>query len=272
MSLEAAAPPNGSVKRRNPALLYLRHVATIIELESRKLRKDPVELLMRGIQPALWLLIFGQAFSRIRGVPTNGSDYMQFLTPGILAQSVTFISIFYGISIIWEKDMGLLQKFLSTPIRRSALILGKMLSASMRSIGQAAMILLLALLIGVRLDWSIPHLAGMLISVILGAAFFAGLSMVLASLVRTRERMMGIGQLITMPLFFASNALYPISIMPAWLKVFASVNPMSYLVDSLRGLLLVSYQANLPLDWGVLLLASGLMLGICTFLYPRIAD
>lgn len=134
------------------------------------------------------------------------------------------------------------------------------------------MILLLALLIGVHLDWGIEHIAGMLVSVILGAAFFSGLSMVLASLVRTRERMMGIGQLITMPLFFTSNALYPISIMPAWLKVFTAVNPMSYLVDSLRGLLLESYQANLPLDWGVLLFASGLMLGLCTFLYPRIAN
>ncbi|BCJ87557.1 ABC transporter permease [Effusibacillus dendaii] len=268
----AVKPLEDSDNMKNSFLLYWTRVFTIVELEARKLRQDPTELLMRGVQPALWLLIFGQAFSRIRGIPTDGISYMAFLTPGILAQSITFISIFFGIAIIWEKDMGLLQKVLTTPIRISSLVLGKMFSASLRSISQLIVIILLALLLGVRLHWGIGNILGVCFSVIVGASFFSGLSMVLASLMRTRERMMGIGQLITMPLFFSSNALYPLSIMPAWLKVVAMMNPMSYLVDSLRILLVGTVSSQLLLDWGVLIGACGLILFLNTRLFKRITN
>ncbi|MDI3258025.1 MAG: ABC transporter permease [Kyrpidia sp.] len=268
MSCEAGAPRGASVERPGPAALYLLHVWTLIELEIRKLRKDPTELFMRAVQPALWLLVFGQAFSRIGMIPTGGLTYLAFLTPGILSQSVTFIAIFYGISIIWERETGQLQKFLTTPMQRSAMFLGKMFGASVRSIGQAAMVLILALVLGVRILWSPGRVAGALVTVILGAVFFSGMSMVLAALLKTRERMMGIGQVITMPLFFSSNALYPISVMPGWLRVVAAVNPMSYLVDGLRGLLLGT-PSHLGLDWAALAGAGAVMLALSTVLFPR---
>lgn len=265
--------PQEKVKKQNAFSLYIFHVLTIIQMEFMKLRKDPSDLLMRGIQPALWLLIFGQTFSRIRAIPTGGVDYNLFLAPGILAQSITFISIFYGITIIWERDMGLLQKILTTPIRHSAFILGKMLAASMRAVSQAVIIILLSLLLHIHLKINILNLFGVLFSVILGGAFFTGLSMFIATLMRTRERMMGIGQLITMPLFFSSNALYPLSIMPPWLKVVATLNPMSYLVDSLRILLIPSTpSSHLLSDWGVLILASSLLLFINTGFFKRILN
>ncbi|SFU65564.1 ABC transporter permease [Alicyclobacillus macrosporangiidus] len=252
----------------NPVWRYLVHAATIVDLELRKLRRDPSELIMRAVQPALWLLVFGQAFGRLRAVPTGGVPYLAFLTPGILAQSVTFISIFYGIAIIWERDMGILQKYLATPMRRSALVLGKQLGASTRAISQAVVILVLSWLVGVRLHvgWNV---IAVLILVILGAAFFAGMSMVLAALLKTRERMMGIGQVITMPLFFSSNALYPISIMPAWLKVVATINPMTYLVDGLRGLLLGTGTHAVWADALILAFAGTLMLALASYLFPR---
>jgi ABC-2 type transport system permease protein len=272
MSTAVDAQHNVSVKRKSSSFMYFYHIAVVLEFEVRKLRKDPIEVFLRIVQPVLWLLVFGQVFSQIKGIPTDGATYLEYLTPGILAQSITFVSIFYGISIIWEKDIGLLQKFLATPIRRSALIIGKMLSASVRSISQAIFILLLALLIGVQLDWGVLTLLGVMFSITLGASFFSGLSMVLASLVRTRERMMGIGQLIIMPLFFASSALYPIAIMPNWLKIIAIANPLSYLVDSLRGLLLVSHQSQLWLDWGILLIAATIITMIASALFPRIVN
>jgi ABC-2 type transport system permease protein len=268
MSREAVAPPAAWGNSRLRALtLYIVHVFTIIELEVRKLRHDPSELMMRAVQPALWLLVFGQAFGRLRSIPTGNVSYMAFLTPGILSQSITFISIFYGIAIIWERDMGLLQKFLSSPMRRSSLILGKMLGASVRALGQGIIVILLSLLVGVHLYVGL-NVIGVLLTVVLGSAFFAGMSMVLAALLRTRERMMGIGQVITMPLFFSSNALYPISIMPTWLRVVATINPMSYLVDGLRGLLL-HMPAHLWLDWGVLVGAGLAMMVLASVLFPR---
>ena len=80
------------------------------EMEIRKLLHDPTELITRAIQPILWLGIFGEAMSKIRAIPTQGFTYLQFITPGILTQSITFVAIFYGLAIIWERDMGLLQK------------------------------------------------------------------------------------------------------------------------------------------------------------------
>jgi ABC-2 type transport system permease protein len=130
-------------------------------------------------------------------------------------------------------------------------------------------ILLVAMLLRIPLHWSVTVVLGVLLVVVLGGVLCAGLSMLIASLVRTRERMMGIGQLITMPLFFSSNALYPTSIMPAWLKVIAYINPMSYLVDGLRGMLVVPGN-RFGLDVAVLVGAGVLTWAVNTVLYPRL--
>ena len=103
-------------------------------MEVRKLIHDPTELITRAVQPILWLGIFGEAMSKVRAIPTGGYTYLQFITPAILTQSVTFVAIFYGIAIIWERDMGLLQKMLVTPTPRLALVLGKMISAGIRGL------------------------------------------------------------------------------------------------------------------------------------------
>ena len=112
---------------------------------------------------------------------------------------------------------------------------------------------MLALLTGVNLQWSIGGIIGSILTVIVGASFFSTFSMLIATIVKTRERFMGVGQVITMPLFFASNAIYPLSIMPDWLRILAQVNPLSYIVDLLRGYLVVGTVANPLLDRGVLL-------------------
>lgn len=104
-----------------------------------------------------------------------------------------------------------------------------------------------------RLHWSLDGVVGSLLTVVVGASFFSTLSMLIAIVVKTRERFMGIGQVITMPLFFASNAIYPIAIMPGWLRVVAQINPLSYIVDLLRGYLVTGAPAHALLDWGVLI-------------------
>jgi ABC-2 type transport system permease protein len=106
--------------------------------------------------------------------------------------------------------------------------------------------------------------------VLLGSSFFCSLSITIAGLVLSREQLMGIGQLIMMPLFFASNALYPVAVMPAWLRTLNRVNPLSYEIDALRGVLLGT-PANLVLDVGVLVAASTLAIGVASALLPRLA-
>ena len=243
----------------------------MIEIEVRKLAKDPWELVIRAVQPLLWLVVFGSAFSKIRVLPDGATDYTTFLAPGILAQSVTFSSIFFGITLIWEKDLGLTQKYLASPMARSALVVGKLISAGLRAVVQGVVILVIAGLLGAKLHLGFAAIVGVLAFVVLGAAFFAALSLGIAALVRTRDRMMGMGQLITLPLFFASNALYPVSLMPPWLQVVATINPMSYLVNGFRGLLVPTTAAHIELDALILGTATLAMTALATWLYPRLA-
>ncbi|MBS2552728.1 ABC transporter permease [Catenulispora sp. NL8] len=230
-------------------------MAAMCAVEIQKLRHDRTELYTRAIQPALWLLIFGETFTRLRAIPTGGLPYLDYLAPGIIAQSAMFIAIFYGIQIIWERDSGVLTKLLVTPTPRAALVAGKAFAAGVKSVIQAVVVVIIAALLGVALTWNPLKLLGVALAVVLASAFFSCLSICIAGIVLTRDRLMGIGQAITMPLFFGSNALYPVSLMPAWLRVISKGNPLSYEVDALRGLL-IGTPSHLPLDFGVLALAA----------------
>jgi ABC-2 type transport system permease protein len=108
------------------------------------------------------------------------------------------------------------------------------------------------------------------VALVLGSACFCCLSITIAGLVLSRDRLMGIGQAITMPLFFASNALYPVQLMPGWLQVINHINPLSYEVEALRGLL-VGTPARLGLDFGVLAVAAAIMISVAAALLPRLA-
>jgi ABC-2 type transport system permease protein len=274
------APPGGWAERRSPTEARLFHATArfvdktlvIAELEVRKLRHDLSEMGARAIQPALWLLLFGEVFTRVRAIPPGDIPYLDFMAPGILAQSVLFVAIFYGISIIWERDLGIVHKFLVSPTPRGALVLGKALSAGVRSISQALIIYMLAALLGVKMNWSPLALAGVLSTVVLGAAMFSTLSLIIASLVKTRERFMGMGQVLTMPLFFASNAIYPISMMPQWLQVVSHLNPLTYEVDALRALMLAHGESHFGLlvDFACLLASTVIAVIAGAKLYPRV--
>ena len=235
---------------------------TFAWVELQKLRHDRTELLTRMVQPALWLLIFGTTFNRLHVMDTGPVSYLAFLAPGIIAQSALFISIFYGIQIIWDRDAGILAKLMVAPAPASTLITGKAFAAGVRSVAQVVGVLALAYLMGIDMTYNPLRILAAMAVVMLGSAFFACLSMTLAGLVRNRDRLMGIGQAITMPLFFASNALYPVSIMPNWLHWLARVNPLSYEVDSLRLLLVGMPSAHPWLDIGVLVVAA--VIGIAT--------
>ena len=272
----ASGEPGGAFAAPRPWTAVARFVGktlVIAELEARKLRHDPTEVLTRAVQPALWLLVFGQVFTRVRAIPTGDLRYMDFMAPGILAQSVLFIAIFYGIATIWERDLGIVHKFLVSPTPRAALVLGKALSAGVRALTQSVFIYILALSVGVKINWNPVALVGVLAVVVLGAALFSTLSLIIACLVKTRERFMGIGQVLTMPLFFASNAIYPISIMPGWLKVVSHVNPLTYEVDALRALMLARGTSvyGVGLDMGILAGATTVLVVIAGQLYPRVA-
>lgn len=251
---------------------FVSKTLAIAEFEIRKLRHDFTELITRAAQPVLWFVLFGEVLTRARAIPTGDHAYRDFLAPGILAQSVLFVAIFYGIAIIWERDLGITNKFLVSPTPRAALVLGKALSAGVRSLSQALIIYGLALLLGVKLNWQPLALLGVLAVVVVGAGLFSTFSLIIACLVKTRERFMGIGQVLTMPLFFASNAIYPIELMPGWLRVIATINPLTYEVDALRALMIRDWPSSygVGVDLAVLIATTVLLVIVGARLYPRV--
>ncbi|MGI4788928.1 MAG: ABC transporter permease [Janthinobacterium lividum] len=256
-----------------PALDLTGKTLIITEFELRKLRHDFTELITRALQPALWLLVFGQVFSRIGAIHTGSVPYLDFIAPGILAQSVLFVAIFYGINVIAERDLGIVQKFLASPAPRAALVLGKGLSAGVRSLSQAVVVYGLSMLLGVKLNWHPFAVLSIIFMVVLAATLFSTFSLIIACIVKTRERFMGVGQVLTMPLFFASSAIYPIAIMPGWLKVVSHLNPLTYVVDALRTLMLAGGTSTFGLahDYLVVILTTIFLVLLGARLYPRLA-
>lgn len=240
------------------------------QAELRKLRHDHLDIVTRSVQPLLWLFIFGTALRHNRALSVGASDYRAYLAPGVMAQAAMFIAIFYGLSVIWERDVGQLQRLLATPLSRSAIVLGKAAGACVRALVQALLLLAVLAATGIGVRWSVGGVIGTLALLVLGTASFACMSMLLASVVKERERFMGIGQLIMMPLFFASSALYPLSLMPGWLHVVARINPLTYEVQGLRQMLVgVGGHGEVWLDFLVVAGFFGVMLAAATRAYPK---
>lgn len=253
---------------------FIRESAAIVEVELIKLIRDPTELVSRAVQPVLWLVVFGQVLAQVRGIHTGQLSYLAFITPGILAQSVLFSAIFYGIAVIWERDLGVVHKLLVSPARRISLVFGKAVAAGFRGIVQTGVIYLIACMMHVSLRLDPPAILAVLASVMLGSGIFATFSLIIACIVKTRERFMGIGQLLTMPLFFASNAIYPLEIMPSWLRFIAQANPLTYLIDALRGFMIAGGASvhGYAVDFLVMFATFTVLLFIAVRLYPTLAE
>jgi len=280
MSAHSAASPGGSAERAPRARPSALSAGALMRLgagtlamaqaEMRKLRHDHLDIITRSVQPLLWLFIFGTALRHNRSLSLGAVDYRSYLAPGVMAQAAMFIAIFFGLAVIWERDVGQLQRLLATPLSRSSIVLGKAAGACVRALVQAVLLLVVLAATGIDIRWDPLGILGTLTLLMLGTAAFACMSMLLAAGVKERERFIGIGQLIMMPLFFASSALYPLSVMPGWLHAIARVNPLTYEVQGLRQMLVgVGGAGEVWLDFLVVVGFLLAMLAAATRAYPR---
>ncbi len=207
------------------------------EMELRRLRHDPFEIITRAIQPILWIAVFGSVMARARAF-SGIDDYTTFITPGVVLQSSTFIAPAYGIALIFERESGILKKLLASPLQRSHIVIGRAIAGGIRASTQYVIVLASAAFVGAKIVGNpINIIVGYLVLVLVCMGF-TGISILIASLIKTRERFMGIIGAITMPLFFASNALYPIDVMPDIIKYVSLVNPLTYTISILRKLII----------------------------------
>ena len=258
-------------------------------LTNRELKKwyqQPFVLAMGILQPILWLALLGKAMNIgniVTGIPgvdpklvmmhTFGTpDYFSFMSMSMVAFTVVFTTAFVGMSVVWDKRLGFMNKVLSTPVARSVIILSKVLAASVRAIFQAAIVMVVAFALGITTGsnftvWSLFGVFAIVFLISVGlSSFFTALT-----LRATRMEMpQAIFQLITLPLMFASSAYFPISQMPNWLQAIASVNPISYTIDAVRRLIVFSDGFGpLPLDFAVVGIFAIVVTAICVVLSWR---
>ena len=227
--------------------------------ELKKWYKEPFIFFISIIQPIIWMGLFGKAMN-INAIITNNlppnipqsiademmkqtfgtSDYFSYMAVGMLSFVTLFTTMFSGMSIVWDRRLGFLNKVLSTPVARSAIIFSKILSATIRSLVQVSIILVFAFLLGLQLspNFTPINLLGVYAILFLLCMGLSSLFLMLGIRSTRWETQMAIVNLLNLPLMFASNALFPTNAMPDWLKPIANVNPITYTTDAVRQLLI----------------------------------
>jgi ABC-2 type transport system permease protein len=249
----------------------LRYFIAMFELELRRLMHDRMELYTRAIQPILWLTIYGTVISYTRAIPTGNIPYIDYITPGVIMQSTIFVSVFYGLTLVWERESGILKKLVTTPTPRYAIIIGRSMASGVRSLFQLLIIIPVAIILGVKFYNPLLLIASAIIILIISSGF-ASLSVVIASFMKTRERFMGIGQAIVMPLFFASNGLYPIDLMPTIIQYFALGNPMTYGVNACRSLMITGDLSSIWFDISALIIFDTIIYILASWRFKKIIE
>jgi ABC-2 type transport system permease protein len=225
--------------------------------------KNPVQLFISLIQPVVWLGLFGKAFNF--PVPTQvlgTSSYFSYLGAGMLSFIILFTAAFAGMSVVWDRRFGFMNKALSTPVGRGAIVSGKVLQSVVRSLIQAGIVLVIAVALGMdTASFSVLSVAGSFVMLFLMAFGLSSLFVMLALRSADWQTQMAVINLLNLPLIFASNAMLPVATMPGWLQSVVKVNPVSYANDGVRQLLLGSTSTIAPLwvDFGVLALFAGLL-------------
>lgn len=209
--------------------------------ELKRFVGQKVRIIMTVIQPLIWLLFVGNAMSGLTNNPFAArmlgvDNYLTFMAPGVMIMTALFGGIFGGMSVVWDRRLGLLNKMLAAPISRAAIPLGKMLAAGLQSILQATIIAVIAMLLGVRFACGLPGFLLILGIIFLFSFGLSGVSLSLAAMVKSHEALMAMVNFLTMPMMFASNAMFPAKAMPTWLQTIARWNPLSYAVEPVRTL------------------------------------
>ncbi|HSM02094.1 MAG TPA: ABC transporter permease [Acidimicrobiia bacterium] len=225
----------------------LRESGILWARQMKKLVRIPLLLFFALAQPLIFLLLFSQVFSNLDRLPGFEYDsYLQFLVPSIVALTALNSAFQSGIGMVTDIEDGMLDKFLIAPIRRSSILLGKLLADASRAMAQGAVIVLVSLAMGARFATGVAGVAVMVVLAALFGVAWAGLSNIIALRTRNGELTMIVGILITFPVLFLSTAFMPSILLPDWLDAVATFNPITYIVEALRALV------NTGWDWGAI--------------------
>jgi ABC-2 type transport system permease protein len=211
---------------------FLRHTAYLTLRQLRAVVRIPAFIVMNIVQPLIWLLLFGQLFKSVVEIPgfEGGSSYLEFLTPGIVMMMALFGSAWAGTSYIQDMDRGVMDRFLTSPTSRGAMMVATLVYQAILTLVQSLIVLGVAWLGGARFPGGAAGVAVLLLAAMLLTAAFSALSNAAALLARNQNVLIGISQLITIPLMFLSSALMDTSLSAPWVADVAAYNPFEWAV------------------------------------------
>lgn len=238
----------------------------------KRYRKSRSGVIIRLIQPAIWIIVIGNTFSGtqplIQSVGFDG-EYIEFMAPGVVILTAIFTSIFGGVNTLWDRRYGFMNKALTSPVSRSSIALGKMLAISMIAALQASLILGIAFAIGVNFPNPIV-IAPIMAIVILFSLGFSGISVMVAATAKSQETFWGVINFLGMPLFMLSPALFPLELLPDWLATAARLNPVTYTVLLVRGLMTgVTEGVSPAMSIGIIFVFVLAMVGLASYVFTR---
>ena len=250
----------------------LYDIYTIFWREMKRYKKSKSGVLIRLIQPAIWIIVVGNIFAGtqplIRSVGFDG-EYIEFMAPGVIILTAIFTSIFGGVNTLWDRRYGFMNKALTSPISRSSIALGKMFAISLIAALQASLIIGIALAIGV----SFPNLfviVPIMAIVILFSLGFSGISVTVAATAKSQETFWGLINFLGMPLFMLSPALFPLELLPEWLAFAAKLNPVTYTVLLVRELMTgVTEGISAIMSIGIIGIFVVAMVGFASYVFTR---
>jgi ABC-2 type transport system permease protein len=231
----------------------LRAIKIVWRRELIRFRTDRMRMITSLVQPLLFLFVLGSGLQQLSAASTDGVDLKTFIYPGILCISVMFTAMFSAASIVWDREFGFLREMLVAPIRRSSIVIGKCLGGATVASLQGVILICLAGLVGVPYDPVM--ILGIFLLMLLLAFSITAFGVMVAARIKQMQSFMGVMQMIIMPMFFISGALFPVANLPGWLAVLNRLDPLTYAVDPMRRLVFshldISAAARHALDPGV---------------------
>jgi ABC-2 type transport system permease protein len=210
----------------------LRAVKIVWRRELIRFSRDPVRMITSLLQPLLFLFVLGTGLSKLASAGTHGVDLRTFVYPGVLAMAVMFTAIFSAASVVWDREFGFLREMLVAPVRRGSIVLGKCLGGATVAGLQGLVVIAMAGLVGV------PYAPSMLVELIalqvLLAFALTAFGVMAAARIKQMQSFMALTQMLVMPMFFISGALFPVSGLPRWLELLNRIDPLTYAVDPMR--------------------------------------
>jgi ABC-2 type transport system permease protein len=256
---QAVVPTGGAtevIRVRVPPRSWRSEVRAIRIVWRRELirfRSDRIRIVTALIQPLLFLFVLGSGLQQLSAASTHGVDLKTFIYPGILCIAVMFTAMFSAASIVWDREFGFLREMMVAPVRRSSIVIGKCFGGA--TVASLQGVILLCLAWAVDVPYSVTLILGVLALQLLLAFSITAFGVMVAARIKQMTAFMGVMQMVVMPMFFISGALFPVANLPAWLTVLNRLDPLTYAVDPMRRLVFnhldISASARAALDPGV---------------------